>query len=140
MYHNSKILSNKGVGPFFYLSKVEGTSEARLWNDIFVWTQQRLLIPYGTIKACVLIENILSAFEMEEILYELKDHSLGLNCGIWDYAASIICKFGRVIQYFYQKQSQSHIQGVSAFFLEISSDDRTPKNNCTLLRKHIAKT
>ncbi|KAF2896067.1 hypothetical protein ILUMI_10111 [Ignelater luminosus] len=94
MYHNSKILSNKGAGPFFYLSKVEGASEAKLWNDIFIWTQQRLQIPYGTIKACVLIENILSAFEMEEILYELRDHSLGLNCGIWDYAASIICKFG----------------------------------------------
>lgn len=94
MFHNSKILTEAGAGPFFYLSKLEGAAEAKLWNDIFVWTQERLHIPHGTIKACVLIENILSAFEMEEILFELKDHSLGLNCGIWDYAASIICKFG----------------------------------------------
>lgn len=94
MYHNSHILTQAKAGPFFYLSKLEGASEAKLWNDIFIWTQQRLGLPYGTIKACVLIENIYAAFEMEEILFELKDHSLGLNCGIWDYAASIICKFG----------------------------------------------
>lgn len=84
----------KSSGPFFYLSKLEGAEEAKLWNDIFTWSQEKLGIPYGTIKACVLIENILSSFEMDEILYALRDHSLGLNCGIWDYAASIIAKFG----------------------------------------------
>lgn len=94
MYHNAKILAGKASGPFFYLSKMEGAEEAKLWNDIFTWSQEKLGIPYGTIKACVLIENILSSFEMDEILYALRDHSLGLNCGIWDYAASIIAKFG----------------------------------------------
>ncbi|KAG7202300.1 hypothetical protein KM043_018632 [Ampulex compressa] len=94
MFHNAHILSDYGVGPYFYLSKLESTSEAHLWNKIFIWSQAVLGIPYGTIKACVLIENILSSFEMDHILYELRDHSLGLNCGIWDYAASIISKFG----------------------------------------------
>lgn len=94
MFHNGSLLSQCESGPFFYLSKLEGAEEARLWNEIFIWSQLRLRIPYGTIKACVLIENILSSFEMDAILYELKDHSLGLNCGIWDYAASIISKFG----------------------------------------------
>ncbi|XP_069679393.1 malate synthase-like [Periplaneta americana] len=94
MFHNAQALFKAQSGPFFYLSKVEGVNEAQLWNQIFVWAQEKLSIPHGTIKACVLIENILSSYEMEEILYALKDHSLGLNCGIWDYAASIICKFG----------------------------------------------
>ncbi|KAB0796520.1 hypothetical protein PPYR_10581 [Photinus pyralis] len=94
MYHNAQILYEHNCGPYFYLSKVESAKEAKLWNDIFLWTQRRLNLPHGTIKACVLIENILSAFAMDEILYQLKDHSLGLNCGIWDYAASIICKLG----------------------------------------------
>lgn len=82
------------IGPYFYLSKIEDPIETALWNDIFVWTQQQLQLPYGTIKACVLIENILAAFRMEDILYSLRDHAIGLNCGIWDYAASIIAKFG----------------------------------------------
>ncbi|XP_072945638.1 uncharacterized protein [Epargyreus clarus] len=94
MYHNGKKLYEANSGPYFYLSKLEGASEAKLWNDIFVWTQDELDLPQGTIKACVLIENIVSTFELEEILYALKDHSLGLNCGIWDYCASIIAKFG----------------------------------------------
>ncbi|XP_066998901.2 malate synthase isoform X2 [Anabrus simplex] len=96
MFHNANKLSEMGCGPFFYLSKVEGAGEAQLWNDIFLWSQMKLGIPRGTIKACVLIENILSSFQMEEILYALREHSLGLNCGIWDYAASIICKFGHL--------------------------------------------
>ena len=93
IFHNGLLLSQQSCGPFFYLSKLQGSSEARLWNDIFTWSQSKLGIPYGTIKACVLIEDILSSFEMDQILYELKDHSLGLNCGIWDYSASIIVKF-----------------------------------------------
>ncbi|CAK1542637.1 unnamed protein product [Leptosia nina] len=94
MYHNAKKLSQANSGPYLYLSKLEGSSEAKLWNEIFMWTQNELGIPQGTIKACVLIENIISTFEMEEILFALKEHSLGLNCGIWDYCASIIAKFG----------------------------------------------
>lgn len=94
IYHNGKILQKINAGPCFYLSKLENYKEAKLWNNIFSWTELRLNIPHGTIKACVLIENILAAFEIEKILYELRDHSLGLNCGIWDYAASIIAKFG----------------------------------------------
>ncbi|XP_074650895.1 malate synthase-like [Tubulanus polymorphus] len=94
MFHNARILAQVKSGPFFYLSKLESSTEAKLWNDIFVYTQMKLGLPRGTIKACVLIENILAAFEMEEILYELRDHSAGLNCGMWDYSASIINKFG----------------------------------------------
>lgn len=94
MYHNAKKLYEANSGPYFYLSKIEGASEAKLWNDIFIWAQNELGIPQGSIKACVLIENIISCFELEEILYALKEHSLGLNCGIWDYCASIISKFG----------------------------------------------
>ncbi|XP_071127457.1 malate synthase-like [Mytilus edulis] len=94
MYHNSRILLDNESGPFFYLSKIEGSNEARLWNKIFDYTERKLDLPHGCIKACVLIENILASFEMEEILYELKDHSAGLNCGIWDYSASFINKFG----------------------------------------------
>ncbi|XP_039748211.1 malate synthase-like isoform X2 [Pararge aegeria] len=94
MYHNGKKLYEANSGPYFYLSKLEGASEAQLWNEIFVWTQNKLGLPHATIKACVLIENIISTFELEEILFALKDHCMGLNCGIWDYCASIIAKFG----------------------------------------------
>ncbi|XP_023944882.1 uncharacterized protein LOC112050770 [Bicyclus anynana] len=94
MYHNGKKLYEANSGPYFYLSKLEGASEALLWNEIFVWSQDMLGLPQGTIKACVLIENVISTFELEEILFALKDHCMGLNCGIWDYCASIIAKFG----------------------------------------------
>lgn len=94
MYHNAMQLYEANSGPYFYLSKLEGAAEAALWNEIFVWSQLQLGLPQGTIKACVLIENIISTFELEEILYSLREHSLGLNCGIWDYCASIIAKFG----------------------------------------------
>ncbi|XP_032671832.1 malate synthase-like [Odontomachus brunneus] len=94
IYHHAHDLLRHEVGPCFYLSKLEDASEAMLWNNIFTWSEQILEIPYGTIKACVLIENILAVFQMELILYALRDHSLGLNCGIWDYSASIISKLG----------------------------------------------
>ncbi|XP_063831953.1 malate synthase-like [Ostrinia nubilalis] len=94
MYHNARKLYEASSGPYFYLSKLEGSSEAKLWNDIFIWAQDQLGLPRGTIKACVLIENIISVFELDEILFALREHSLGLNCGIWDYCASIIAKFG----------------------------------------------
>lgn len=91
-YHNAKTLINHGTGPYFYLPKLESHLEARLWNDIFVFAQDYIGIPTGTIRATVLIETIMAAFEMDEILYELKEHSAGLNCGRWDYIFSYIKK------------------------------------------------
>ena len=93
MFHSAKPKIAGGSGPYFYLPKLESHLEARLWNDIFVMTQDHLGIPQGTIKATVLIETILASFEMDEILYELRDHSAGLNCGRWDYIFSCIKKF-----------------------------------------------
>ena len=90
---NAERLLERGSGPYFYLPKLESHLEARLWNDVFCFAQDRLGIPRGTIKATVLIETILAAFEMEEILYELRDHSAGLNAGRWDYIFSVIKKF-----------------------------------------------
>jgi malate synthase len=93
LFHNAHRLLAKGTGPYFYLPKLEGHAEARLWNDVFVDAQETLGLPRGTIKATVLIETILAAFEMDEILYELREHSAGLNAGRWDYMFSIIKKF-----------------------------------------------
>ncbi len=93
MFHNAKELLARGAGPYFYLPKMESHLEARLWNDIFVMTQQELGLPQGTVKATVLIETIVAAFEMDEILYELREHSAGLNAGRWDYIFSCIKKF-----------------------------------------------
>jgi malate synthase len=92
-FHNAKRLIANGTGPYFYLPKMESHLEARLWNDVFCLAQDELGIPRGTIRATVLIETILAAFEMDEILYELRDHSTGLNCGRWDYIFSFIKKF-----------------------------------------------
>ena len=92
-FHNAKELMARGTGPYFYLPKMESHLEARLWNDVFVRAQRELGIPNGTIRATVLIETILAAFEMHEILWELRDHSAGLNCGRWDYIFSFIKKF-----------------------------------------------
>jgi len=92
IFHNGRYLASEGDGPFFYLPKLESHLEARLWNDVFLFAEEALLIPRGTIKATVLIETILAAFEMDEILYELRDHIDGLNAGRWDYIFSIIKK------------------------------------------------
>lgn len=92
-FHNHAALKERGTGPYFYLPKLESHLEARLWNDIFVRAQELLGVPRGTIKATVLIETILAAFEMDEILYELREHMAGLNCGRWDYIFSCIKKF-----------------------------------------------
>ena len=92
-FHNAKALIAKGSGPYFYLPKLESHLEARAWNDVFVAAQEALGIPRGTIRATVLIETIAAAFEMDEILYELREHSAGLNCGRWDYIFSFIKKF-----------------------------------------------
>jgi len=93
LFHNAQSLIRKGTGPYFYLPKLESHLEARLWNDVFCYAQDELGIPRGTIRATVLIETILAAFEMDEILYELRQHSSGLNCGRWDYIFSFIKKF-----------------------------------------------
>ncbi len=92
-FHNAAALLSKGTGPYFYLPKMESHLEARLWNDVFCFAQDELGIPRGSIRATVLIETILAAFEMDEILYELREHSAGLNCGRWDYIFSFIKKF-----------------------------------------------
>jgi malate synthase len=92
-FHNAKLLLDKGSGPYFYLPKLESHLEARLWNEVFIFAQDYLGLPQGSIKATVLIETILASFELHEILYELKDHSAGLNCGRWDYIFSFIKKF-----------------------------------------------
>lgn len=93
LFHNGKHLLKKGTGPFLYLPKLEGYKEAALWRKIFEYTERKLDFPHGSIKATVLIENIFAAFEMDEILFELRHHSSGLNCGMWDYTASIAVNF-----------------------------------------------
>lgn len=99
LFHNAKKLLDNGSGPYFYLPKTESHLEARLWNDVFVYAQNELGIPQGSIKVTVLIETILGAFEMDEILYELRHHMAGLNCGRWDYIFSYIKKL----------RNQSHV-------------------------------
>ena len=95
LFHNHAELARRGTGPYFYLPKLESHLEARLWNEVFAFAEERLGSKHGTIKCTVLIETILAAFEMHEILYELKDYIVGLNCGRWDYIFSFIKKFSR---------------------------------------------
>src|ERR1700688_3264661 len=92
-FHNAKNQIERGTGPYFYLPKLESHQEARLWNDVFNFSQDYVGIPRGSVRATVLIETILAVFEMDEILYELREHSSGLNCGRWDYIFSLIKKF-----------------------------------------------
>jgi malate synthase len=92
-FHNAKLLLARDTGPYFYLPKLESRLEARLWNEIFVTAQREIGLPQGTIKATVLIETVLAAFEMDEILYELRSHCVGLNIGRWDYLFSCLKKF-----------------------------------------------
>lgn len=94
-FHNARALQARGTAPYFYLPKMESHLEARLWNDVFIHAQEQLGFARGSIKATVLIETILAAFEMDEFLYELREHSAGLNCGRWDYIFSCLKKFGR---------------------------------------------
>ncbi|WP_207387326.1 malate synthase A [Legionella rowbothamii] len=93
LYHNAKTLLEQGTGPYFYLPKMESHLEARLWNDVFLKAQELLDLPRGCVKVTVLIETITAGFEMDEIIYELRDHIVGLNCGRWDYIFSYIKKF-----------------------------------------------
>jgi malate synthase len=92
-FHNAEELLQRGTGPYFYLPKLESHLEAQLWNDVFLFAQGALGVPRGTIKATVLIETIMAAFEMDEIIHELREHMGGLNCGRWDYIYSVIKKF-----------------------------------------------
>jgi malate synthase len=89
-FHNAKELVARGTGPYFYLPKMQSHLEARLWNDVFLWAQAAVGLPKGTVRATCLVETLPAAFEMDEILYELRDHSAGLNCGRWDYIFSFI--------------------------------------------------
>jgi malate synthase len=106
MFHNAEELLERGYGPYFYLPKLESHLEARLWNDVFIMTQDLLGIPKGSVKATVLIETIPAAFEMEEILYEIRDHAAGLNAGRWDYIFSIIKRFRELPQYVMPDRAQ----------------------------------
>jgi malate synthase len=105
-FHNVRALLDSGTGPYFYLPKLESHLEARLWNDAFVMAQDALGIPQGTLRATVLIENILATFEMDEILWELRDHSSGLNCGRWDYIFSAIRKFQHHPEFYLPDRAQ----------------------------------
>jgi malate synthase len=100
-FHNAKALLARGSGPYFYLPKMESHLEARLWNDVFLHAQAELGLPRGTIRATVLIETITAAFEAEEILYELREHAAGLNCGRWDYMFSFVKKLRNVPGYLF---------------------------------------
>src|SRR3954447_12339027 len=93
LFHNAAERVARGTGPYLYLAKLEAHEEARLWNDVFVWAQDRLGVPRGSVRATVLIETITAAFEMDEILHELREHAAGLNAGRWDYLFSAIKKF-----------------------------------------------
>jgi malate synthase len=94
-FNNAAEQTMRGLGPYFYIPKLESHLEARLWNEVFIWAQDRIGMPQGTIRATVLIETIFAAFEMDEILYELRDHAAGLNAGRWDYIFSLIKTFSR---------------------------------------------
>lgn len=113
-FHNAKKLVDKGLGPYFYLPKLESHLEARLWNDVFNFAQDELGLPRGTIRATVLIETIPAAFEMHEILWELRDHSAGLNCGRWDYIFSFIKCFRKLPDYVLPDRGEV---GMTAHFL-----------------------
>jgi malate synthase len=106
LFHNARHLIQNNTGPYFYLPKMESYLEARLWNDIFLKSQEKLGLPRGTIKATVLIETILAAFQMDEILYELREHAAGLNCGRWDYIFSFIKRFKKVPAYIFPDRAQ----------------------------------
>lgn len=105
-FHNAKVRLERGTGVYFYLPKLEHYLEARLWNEVFVFSQQALGLPQGSVRATVLIETITAAFQMDEILYELRDHSAGLNCGRWDYIFSFIKKFRRHPQFLLPDRAQ----------------------------------
>lgn len=105
-FHNARTLMEKGSGPYFYLPKLESYREARLWNEVFVFAQEYCHLPQGTIKATVLVETILATFQLHEILWELRHHSAGMNCGRWDYIFSFIKKFRNIPGHIFPDRSQ----------------------------------
>ncbi|MCW5872026.1 MAG: malate synthase, partial [Candidatus Eremiobacteraeota bacterium] len=105
-FHNAKVRLERGTGVYFYLPKLEHYLEARLWNEVIVFAQNALAVPQGSVRATVLIETITAAFQMDEILYELREHSAGLNCGRWDYIFSFIKKFRRHPQFLLPDRAQ----------------------------------
>ena len=126
-FHNAKALLERGSGPYFYLPKMESHLEARLWNEVFVRAQQMLGIPRGTIRATVLIETLPAAFEMDEILYELRDHSAGLNCGRWDYIFSCIKKLRNMPDFVLADRGAGHHdRAVHARLLAACDQDLPP--------------
>jgi len=157
-FHNAKELIKRGSGPYFYFPKLEHYLEARLWNDAIVLASDFLTIPIGTMKATVLCETILAAFQMDEIIYELRDHSVGLNCGRWDYIFSFFKKFGRMSDMVLPDRGQvgmdrpfmdayvrhliktCHRRGVHAMggmsaFIPIKGDDKANKKAMEKVRK-----
>lgn len=106
LFHNAEALGKKGTGPYFYLPKLENHQEARLWNEVFEFSEERLGLRHGKIKCTILIETILAAFEIDEILHALKDYIVGLNCGRWDYIFSFIKKFHRFPEYVLPERDQ----------------------------------
>ncbi|SFD58089.1 malate synthase [Chitinophaga sp. CF118] len=105
-FHNAEVLLQNGSGPFFYLPKIESYKEARLWNEVFDFAEEYMSVPPESIKATVLIETIMAVFQLNEILYELRTHSAGLNCGRWDYIFSFIKKFKNIPGYIFPDRSQ----------------------------------
>lgn len=118
-FHNTAETLARGTGPYFYLPKLQSHLEARLWNDVFIYAQEALGIPRGTIKATVLIEHILASFEMEEILYELREHSAGLNLGRWDYIYSFIKVFNKRADFVLPDRAQV---GMTTHFLRSAAE------------------
>jgi len=106
LFHNIKRTLKKGTGPYFYLPKIENHLEARLWNEIFTYAESELGVKHGSIKATVLLETILASFEIEEILYELREHMAGINAGRWDYMFSVIKKFKHLPEFVWPDRSQ----------------------------------
>jgi len=106
LFHNIKRTLKKGTGPYFYLPKIENHLEARLWNEIFSYSENELGVKHGSIKATVLLETILASFEIEEILYELRDHMAGINAGRWDYMFSVIKKFRHIPEFIWPDRAQ----------------------------------
>jgi malate synthase len=136
-FHNIKYLVANDRGTYYYLPKMESHLEARLWNDIFVFAQNELGIAQGTIKGTVLIETILAAYEMDEILYELREHSSGLNAGRWDYIFSCIKKFKNQQELLpSQPRLDHHDRSVHACLCAVAAED-LPQAQCTGNRRHV---
>ena len=119
MFHNARTQLERGTGPYYYLPKLQSHLEARLWNELFTFAEDRLDIPRGAIASTVLIEHILPAFEMEEILYELRDHPTSLNLGRWDYIFSFIKVFSQLEEATFPDRSQVTM---AAHFLRSSAE------------------